>query len=908
VPTVETPLALAALAAPLLLVVLVMWRGRRRGHSVFSSLPSRRRRTSVVAVRIALLGALALSLAGVTVQTGSSAQTLVVVADRSASTGGAAADEPALLAALQRGLRSGDRLGVVAAGAAPVVEHAPDLHPQGVDGFPATVDASFTDLESALRIAGSLRADGTSGHVVLASDGRQNVGDAIAEARVLRAEGIRVDVVPLRVAVGPEVRVDALRVPSPVTQQSRLHAAVDIVSTVATTGHLRVDVDGATVAQRDVALPAGTSSLDVELPPPAPGTHRVRVAVDAAQDTVQQNNAGDAVVEVLGAQRVAVVEGAPGAGANLAAAARAAGLQVDVLAPGQLPGSAAELTSWQALALVDVPADALGAARMAALQTAVRDLGIGLAATGGAHAFGPGGLAGTPLEETLPVSMNVSDPRDKQPVAVVLVLESVESSAGDSVLRSAARSVVQHLQPQDFLGVTDAAHGLAVPLTQVGDGRALAAQVDAIAQLGDPPAYDPYITAAATALHAHPEASRHIVVLGDGDADAVPAALLEGLAGQGVTVSAVGVDIDHNLSEMAAMRAIAVAGHGRFYQSENAAQVPDVLLDQTSRELRPWIVEKTFQPALASPSGVLAGVDLASLPDLQGYVATSAKPGATVALNGPQRDPILVEGRYGLGRVVVWTSDVAGRWSAALLRSPAGGHVLANLVSNVLPLAADPALNVTTSVRGATGHVVAQLSGAAAIPDLSTVASLVSPDGSHLDVALAGTGAGRFEADFPAAATGVYVLRLGVSSAGRVVHAATAGLAVAYSPEYRFLGSDGGTLAAIAQAGGGAVLADAAAVLAAAPPPVQSAHALTAALLVASLLLLIADVAVRRLQVRRGDLAVWRSALAGEDERGSEAAAGVAALRERVAERRSAPRPDADQLARRLLDARRRRR
>ncbi len=932
-----TPLALLLLIVPLAFAVVALRRRRVRA-SAFAALP-RRRRGVAVGVRVALLCALVLCIAALQVQASTPAQTLVVVADRSASTASAGTAETALIAALQRGLPGGDRLGVVATGAQATVEHPPDLHPQGSDGLPVAVDPSATDLAAGLRLAGSLVAEGTRGHVVLVSDGRQTSGDAIAEAGALQAAGTRVDVVPLRIASGLDVRVDALRVPSPITAQARAHAAVDLASSAATHAVLRVDVDGSAVTQRDLGLGAGATSIDVELPQLAAGLHHVHAAIDAPQDTVLQNNVGDAVVQVLGPQRLAVVEGTAGDGANLASAARAAGLQVDVLSPAQLPADAAHLATWQAVALVDVSADQLGTSRMAAVQTAVRDLGMGLTVTGGAHTLGPGGFAGTPLEQTLPVSMDVSDPKDKQPVAVVLVLESVETSEGDGVLRAAARSVVQHLQPQDFVGVTDALHGFAVPLTQVGDGRAVAAQVDAITQFGDPPSYDPYISAAVAALHAHPEANRHIVVLGDGDADAVSPSLLSSVVAQGVTVSAVGVDIDRNPEQMGEMRDVAEAGHGRFYQSEDASQVPDVLLDQTSRELRPWIVQQAFQPTTASPADVLAGVDLAALPDLQGYVTTTAKSGATLALTGPHRDPILVEGQYGLGRAVVWTSDVGGTWSADLLRWRDGGILLANLVNNVLPLAADPELAVTTAVQGATGHVVAQLSGGAAA-DATAVASVVAPDGSHLDVALSRTGSGRFEADFPAAATGIYVVRVTLSAAGRVLHTSTAGLAIAYAPEYRFTGTDGGTLAAIARAGGGAVLSGAAPVLGAPLPVATTRQELTSALLVLALALLLVDVAVRRLRLRRGDLAVWRATVVGEDGQGAAAAAGVATLRSRVGVRRAvgpgtgaarasvvrpagersgtggrdagaarggSGEPASEELARRLLEARRRR-
>jgi hypothetical protein len=153
----------------------------------------------------------------------------------------------------------------------------------------------------------------------------------------------------------------------------------------------------------------------------------------------------------------------------------------------------------------------------------------------------------------------------------------------------------------------------------------------------------------------------------------------------------------------------------------------------------------------------------------------------------------------------------------------------------------------------------------------------------------------------------VYVLRVSLNTGGSAARAATAGLAVSYSPEYRFLGTDGGTLAAIAQAGGGSVLTDARSILAAVPPPVDAVDELTSALLVLSLGLLVADVAARRLRVRHGDLTVWRQALAGDDRRGEAAGAAVGALRERVAARRS----DAnarEELSARLLDARRRRR
>ena len=67
------------------------------------------------------------------------------------------------------------------------------------------------------------------------TDGRQNVGDAVGEARVLHSEGVRVDVLPLRVPVGPDVRVDSVQVPSTVLPGSRAQATAVLVSNERTT-------------------------------------------------------------------------------------------------------------------------------------------------------------------------------------------------------------------------------------------------------------------------------------------------------------------------------------------------------------------------------------------------------------------------------------------------------------------------------------------------------------------------------------------------------------------------------------------------------------------------------------------------------------------------------------------------
>ena len=177
--------------------LVILW---RRWPTAFP----RRQRQAALAVRLALVAAIVLALAGPELSHNASSQTLVVAADRSASTAQSQYQEAPDVASLQSSLPAQDLLGVVSFGQEALVEDPPE-HQLQFQGFATSPGANFTDIESALRLAGSMAQTGTRRHVVLVTDGRQNVGDAVGEARVLHSEGVRVDVLPLRVPVGPDV-------------------------------------------------------------------------------------------------------------------------------------------------------------------------------------------------------------------------------------------------------------------------------------------------------------------------------------------------------------------------------------------------------------------------------------------------------------------------------------------------------------------------------------------------------------------------------------------------------------------------------------------------------------------------------------------------------------------------------
>ena len=648
------------------------------------------------------------------------------------------------------------------------------------------------------------------------------------------------------------MRVDSVQVPSTVLPGSKAQATAVLVSNEATTARVAWTLDNSQVVLDTVArVKPGVTDLRVLLPPARPGFHQVNVEISPARDTMPGNDLGEALFQVLGAQQVLVVEGTAGAGANVASALDAAGIDTTVVTPSQVPVTVPGVARWQSVALVNVSAAELGYQRMEALATATRDLGVGLAAFGGTNTYGPGGFAGTPLEEALPIDMRVANPEEKPPVAVMLVLETVESPAGDLVLRGSAKQLVANLSPQDLVGVANGESGVIVPLQPVGNGKRIEKEIMDIPSFGDPPSYVPYIQDAASALAGHAGDTKYIVVLGDGDADdplPSPSFMAE-IVHQGITVSTVGADVHGVPQFMANMAAIAAEGDGRFYDSESASQLPSIFLDESQTQLQPWVVQERFHAAPGAPSPALDGINPSSLPPLDGYIASTPKPSSQVVLSGPGGDPVLAQWQYGLGTALAWTSDTEGRWTSELLQSPLAGKLFAGIVAATLPLAASPALSLSAQVEGDQAHLIAQVAGAPA--DASALAHVVAPDGQGSDVPLAETAPGRFEGDVPTTEVGAYLMRVEVSAGSRVLDAATAGVAVAYSPELRFIGTDLPFLRQVASAGGGVVLSSARDALAEPVPPVTVAQSLAEWLLVFAVVLLPLDVALRRLVLGR---------------------------------------------------------
>ena len=842
----EQPLLLLLLI-PISILVLLTWQRM--------SLPfPRSQRYLILASRLALFNLIVTALAGATVSVPISRQSVVFVGDISASTTPQRAFIEQWINDAIHHKRPEDQVGIVAVGRNALVEQSVRTQID-FSQFESTPDTNYTDLAAGLRLAAAILPQDSERRIVLLSDGQQNLEDALQEAQLLQQEGIRLDVVPLPTFNGPEARIDDLNAPSILHTNERFLLHIRFFSSVAQRVTLHLYLDQTLLLQQSLQLNSGEQEITLALNAPPTGFHTYRITMDAPQDTISQNNEAAVFVNVQGPPHVLVIEGSPGAGHNITSALQATHIDVSVGVPVDVPTTLEGLVNYDAVVLADVPAVDLGTTRMQVLQSYVRDLGRGLVVSGGENSYGVGGYANTPLEETLPLRMDIPQHKDTPSIAVVLIVESLEINTAVNISKEAAKGVINLLTPRDYVGVSAAYGNLVIPLQHVTNKTAINQTVDKM-NPNDPPSYMPDLIAAETALIHSDAKIKHVILIGDGDATDSYARQVIKMASEHISVSVVGTNIG-SYDDLTLMKQMAAWGKGRFYQADNPNAIPQILLNETKQAARRAFIEEPFVPAIITPHPILTG--LSSFPQLTGYVATTPKAAAQIVLASHLDDPVLAVWQYGLGRVVAWTSDALGLWTANWLRWSDAARWWANLVTWTISTPNNQ-LIVNSEIVGGNGHIIVDtphetsaISGK--VNQQQVQVKIIAPDLSQQTVTLQPSAPERWEGTFPTTQVGAYLLRVtwqarssaNTGSPGQLT--TTTGLVVPYSPEFSSSGTDTHFLNQLAHAGDGSVLNpnDTASAFSTNLPPVYASLSIVFWLFAIAALLLPVDIALRRL-------------------------------------------------------------
>jgi uncharacterized membrane protein len=724
------------------------------------------------------------------------------------------------------------RAGVIVFGGDAQIE-APPLEIYGeFDRIASQVDGLHTDLSAALQTSRATFPADSSRRVVLVTDGNENLGDALAEARVLAEGGVSIDVVPIPLPATSDVSLDKLSVPASV----RTGMPFELRSVLTVTGagpdervggQLRIVRKAAgreqVVAEQSVELPPGKSVLTLTETLDTSGffTYEARfTADDRRQDSQTLNNMSSAFAYLEGKGRVLLVENAefPGRFDFLVEQLRQSELEVDVMPTSQLYTSLAELQQYDCVVLADVPRTAASGDsdvvmfrddQVDMLVENTRSLGCGLVVLGGPHSYGAGGWAETKLEEALPVDLRIKDARVVPVGALALVIDKSGSMHGEkiSLSKAAAKAAVKSLGARDFATVVafDSAVVTVTPLQRAENTGRIAAQIDRLAASGGTDMF-PALDQAVRSLEACQASVKHCIVLTDGQTpDGGFAALAERAVRNNITITVVAVGID---AQVPLLTKLASQAGGRFYAVRSARAVPRIFMNEARRVARPLVkdLDPKLTPVVASQHEILSGIE--GLPPVGGLVLTTVKesPLVEVLLRSPvpvndQNNALLATWTYGLGKVAALTTDAGARWTTDWTTWNGYTPFFSQMVRwTMRPSGDDGRFSIATRTAGdgTTSVVIDAIDSDDEFINLNTamIGSVVGPAGKPVPLVINQVAPGRYIGSFESTEPGSYLVAV---TAGDGTQVLRTGTSVSYTDEWRARDTNVPLLTSLAQ-------------------------------------------------------------------------------------------------------------
>src|SRR5688572_12862330 len=470
--------------------------------------------------------------------------------------------------------------------------------------------------------------------------------------------------------------------------------------------------------------------------------------------------------------------------------------------------------------------------------------------------------------------MNVKTEVKIPSLSVVFVLDrsgSMAVKAGNedklTIAKRAALSSIDLLNPLDRVGVLafDSGREWVVPPTEVGIRQPIAERLRDLSVGGGTNLY-PAVEEAYRVLRQERAKLKHLIVLSDGltEGEKNFDRLAERIAADGITVSTVAMGTD---SDKELMSRLATIGRGRYYHTDDPANVPRIFTAETLAITRDLVVEGNIQPRPVQEGEPVAGLD--AFPALRGYQRTFARSAAQVLLAARDDDPLLASWRYGLGRAVAFTSDLSGRWGRHWVQWPGFGRFVAQTARWTMRRSGGESFVPRFEWHGQRGEMNVDVLDREDrfVNGLKLEASVLGPSGPGRRVELEQVAPGRYHGEFPVPRAGRYYITFTGRDGDTAVGSATFGLAVPYSPEYLDLGVDRKLLREVAALTGGRMFELSGAGLEAVITPPPEARGPLARVwwpfLLVALVLLLAEVAVRRVAVPdawRARWAQWRGA------------------------------------------------
>jgi len=725
----------------------------------------------------------------------------------------------------QRKADKADKAGVIVFGKNAEVEIPPvDFNIQIARKVESLLDPDFTNLSGAMQRAMAMFPHDSAKRLVLVTDGNQNIGDALEEARAIAEAGVSIDVMPVPIDQRSDVAVESMVLPPDIRRNQPFEARVVLNNTSTDETGAGKSVKGRikivrkagdreeTLVDEPHEIKPGKTVLPFrqEIDQPDFYTYEASfVPDDAANDALTQNNVATAFTHVQGKGLVLLIENweTPGEFDYLVERLRDEGLEVVVQPSNRLFTSLPELQRYDTVILADVPRsggdDAANVSSFSDEQIKMlvrntEELGCGLIMMGGPNSFGAGGWSNTELEKAMPVDFQIKSAKVVPVGALVLNMHASEIPQANYWQKVISQEAIKALGPRDYCGLVffgqsdqwlwGQSQG---GMLRVGANKQMMlARVDRM-QIGDMPDFDPSMKKAVSGLaRCADAANKHMIIASDGDPAAPSNATINALKQGGITVTTVAVG-SHGPAGSATLQNIATALGGKYYVVNNANALPKIFQREARRIARPLVYEPKppVSPRITSQQEIVQGLG-DSFPPIKGFVLTSIKENSLVdvILTSPvpaesQNATILAAWTYGLGKSIAFTTDAGQRWTPDWTGWSGYDRFFSQMVRwSMRPTGDTGKFTLATEIRGGkTRVIVSALDKDDQFANYqSMVGTVLGPDMQSIPLSMEQTAPGRYVGDFESGKAGSYLISIRAGNA-----MIRTGVNVGYSDEFR---------------------------------------------------------------------------------------------------------------------------
>lgn len=565
---------------------------------------------------------------------------------------------------------------------------------------------------SAARHALSLMDSRRSSRLLVLTDGYSTEPlDELADR--LQRQQVALDYRLATSTVVGDVRLAALTLPRRVMRNEAFLIEVTAQSDEEQTVPVEISRNGVSIGSRTIKITNGTGRLRLTDRLGQPGSSLYEVRLLPTKDSLPGNNAAKQWVEAAGGPRVLLVTAyEPDPTAD---ALRAQGFEVESttdlssLHVGRLSGA-------RAVILNNVPAYKLSAGFVDALPFFIHEQGGGLAMIGGKHSFAAGGWFGSPLEDLLPVSMELKQEHRKLAVAIGIVMDRSGSMAMTvpgtglqkmQLANEGAARAIDLLGDSDMVtvfAVDSQAHRVA-QLTPVGANRgALTNVVRRIESSGGGIFCYTGMKAAWGELQNAHVGQRHMILFADAADAEEPGQyvkLIEDMVKNKCTVSVIGLGTEGD-ADAAFLKDVAARGKGRIFFNQDANELPALFAQETVAVARSAFIEEPV--GLRGTAGwmEMAGTPMQWLDAVDGYNLSYLKPGASQAAVSTDEyaAPLLSFWQRGTGRVAAVSFPLGGEYSKATREWPGYGDLTQSLARWLIGEQMPDGLGLRAQVEG----------------------------------------------------------------------------------------------------------------------------------------------------------------------------------------------------------------